>query len=202
MSNKSSILNSLIDADDSCLIVVDVQQVFFDKLAGEDVEPLIKRIVWIVDVAVKLEIPVIATAEYIEKNGSVIPELLEVLPPKTKIHDKMIFGLAGDPDILNAVQNTNRETIILLGLETDVCVAQSAIGLLEKGYRVAVIEDAVASPGKSHQYGLERMRGAGVLLSNVKSLFYEWVRTVERSRNFYHIHKDELRDPGIPLWYE
>ena len=155
--------------------------------------------VWIVDVAVKLEIPIIVTAEYIEKNGSIIPELLEVLPPETKIYDKMIFGLAADPEILNAVQKTNRDIPILLGLETDVCVAQSAIGLLENGYRVIVLEDAVASPGKSHQYGLARMRSADVLLSNVKSLFYEWLRTVESSRNFYHTHKDELRDPGIPL---
>jgi len=199
MSNKPSILNSLIDADDSCLIVIDAQKVFFDKLAEGELEPLIKRMVWIVDAAVKLEIPVIVTAEYIEKNGSIIPELLEVLPPETKIHDKMIFGLAADPDILNAVQNTNRDTAILLGLETDVCVAQSAIGLLENGYRVVVLEDAVASPGKSHQYGLARMRAAGVLLSNVKSLFYEWLRTVENSRNFYHTHKEDLRDPGIPL---
>jgi nicotinamidase-related amidase len=199
MSNKPSILNSLIDADDSCLIVIDAQKVFFDKLAEEEVEPLIKRMVWIVDVAVKLEIPVVVTAEYVEKNGSIIPELLEVLPSETKIHDKMIFGLAADPEIFGAVQSTNRNTAILLGLETDVCVAQSAIGLLEHGYRVVVLEDAVGSPGKAHQYGLARMRSAGVLLSNVKSLFYEWLRTVENSRNFYHTHKDDLRDPGIPL---
>ena len=76
-----------------------LKKVFFDKLADEEVELLIKRMVWIVDVAVKLEIPVIVTAEYIEKNGSIIPELLEALPPETKIHDKMIFGLAADPEI-------------------------------------------------------------------------------------------------------
>jgi nicotinamidase-related amidase len=111
----------------------------------------------------------------------------------------MIFGLAADPDILNAVQSTNRRTPILLGLETDVCVAQSAIGLLKKGYQVVVLEDAVGAPGKAHQYGLARMRGAGVLISNVKSLFYEWLRTVENSRNFYHTHKEDLHDPGIPL---
>ena len=199
MSKNSSIQTSLIDADDSCLIVIDAQKAFFDKLEKRYVKPLIKRMVWIVDVAVKLEIPVIVTAEYIEENGSIIPELLEVLPPDTKIHNKMIFGLAADPEILDDVRKTNRNTAILLGLETDVCVAQSAIGLLENGYRVAVLEDAVGSPGKAHHYGLARMRGAGVLFSNVKSLFYEWLRTVENSRNFYHTNKDELRDPGIPL---
>ena len=199
MSKNSSILSSLIDVNDSCLIVIDAQKVFFDKLPKREVKPLIKRIVWIVDIAVKLEIPVIVTAEYIEENGSIIPELLKVLPAESKIHNKMIFGLAADPEIFDDVRKTNRNTAILLGLETDVCVAQSAIGLLESGYKVVVVEDAVGSPGKAHQYGLARMGSAGVLVSNVKSLFYEWVRTVDRSRKFYHTHKDEMRDPGISL---
>ena len=199
MSNKPSIQNSLIDVDDSVLIVIDAQKVFFDKLPKGEVKPLKKRIVWIVDVAVKLGVPVIATAENIEKNGSIISKLLKVLPPETKIHNKMIFGLAGDPNILDDVRKTNRNITILVGLETDVCIAQSAIGLLEKDYQVIVVEDAVGSPGKSHQYGLSRMQSAGVLLSNVKSLFWEWIRTVDRSQKFYQQHKDELGDPGIPL---
>jgi nicotinamidase-related amidase len=199
MSKKSSILNSLIDADNSCLIVIDVQKVFFDKLSKGEAKPLKKRIVWIVNVAVKLEIPVIVTAENIEKNGSIIPELSDVLPLETKIYNKMIFGLAGDPIILNDVRKTHRDIAILVGLETDVCVAQSAIGLLENGYQVVVVEDAVGSPGNSHQYGLSRMQYAGVLLSNVKSLFWEWLRTVDRSQKFYQQHNDELGDPGIPL---
>ena len=199
MSNKPSIRNSLIDADNSVLIVVDAQKVFFDKLSKGVAKTLKKRIVWIVDVAVRLEIPVIVTAENIEKNGSIIPKLLEVLPPETKIHNKMIFGLAGDPNILDDVRKTNRDIAILVGLETDVCIAQSAVGLLEKDYQVVVVEDAVGSPGKSHQYGLSRMQSAGVLLSNIKSLFWEWIRTVDRSQKFYQQHKDELSDPGIPL---
>jgi len=199
MSNKPSILNSLIDAENSVLIVIDAQKVFFDKLSKGEAKPLIKRIVWIVDVAVKLGVPVIATAENIEKHGPIIPKLLEVLPPETKIHNKMIFGLAGDSNILDDVRKTNRSIAILVGLETDVCIAQSAIGLLEKDYQVVVVEDAVGSPGKSHQYGLSRMESAGVLLSNIKSLFWEWIRTVDRSQKFFQQHKDELGDPGIPL---
>ena len=199
MSNKPSIHNSLIDVDNSVLIVIDAQKVFFDKLSKGEAKPLKKRIVWIVDVAVKLGVPVIATAENIEKHGSIIPKLLKILPPETKIHDKMIFGLAGDPKILDDVRKTSRNIAILVGLETDVCIAQSAIGLLEKDYQVVVVEDAVGSPGKSHQYGLSRMKSAGVLLSNIKSLFWEWIRTVDRSQEFYQQYKDELGDPGIPL---
>ena len=111
----------------------------------------------------------------------------------------MVFGLAADPGILSSVQNTKRKTIILLGLETDVCVAQSAIGLLQHDYQVVVVDDATASPGKAHQNNLSRIQSAGALISNVKSLFYEWMRTVIKCRNFYGSHEDYIGDPGIEL---
>ena len=94
----------------------------------------------------------------------------------------MSFGLAADPEIMTAVQNTGRKTAVLVGLETDVCVAQSALGLLQKGYRVVVPADAVESPGPCQVAGLERMRSAGVIISSVKGTFYEWMRTVDRGK--------------------
>ena len=88
----------------------------------------------------------------------------------------------------------------LVGFETDVCIAHSAIGLLQQEYKVAVVSDATASPGRSHEIGLERMRRAGVVISSVKSLFYEWVRTVERCDIFMQKYKKEIGLPqGIVL---
>ena len=71
---------------------------------------------------------------------------------------------------------------MLVGFETDVCVAQSAIGLRERGMRVVVVEDAVYSPGEMHERGLARMRAEGVELNHCKGLAYEWARTLERAR--------------------
>ena len=67
-------------------------------------------------------------------------------------------------------------TTVLVGLETDVCVAQSALGLAAAGYRVAVIDDACGSPAPNHAAGLRRLRDAGVVVTNTKGIFYEWVR--------------------------
>jgi nicotinamidase-related amidase len=103
----------------------------------------------------------------------------------TPIYNKLIFGLAGDPAILGAVAQTGRRTAILVGLETDVCVAQSALGLLEHSYRVGVVADATGSPGTAHVFGIERMRDAGIAIVSVKGLFYEWVRTVERAERWH-----------------
>jgi nicotinamidase-related amidase len=195
-----SLNSELIDVDDSVLLVIDVQDRFLEKHSETDQEMLLNRIGWVVDVAVRLQVPVIATAEDIAQLGGVTPSIAEKFSADTPVLNKMIFGLAADGKIVAAVKNTGRHTAILVGFETDVCIAHSAIGLLKQEYKVAVVSDATASPGRAHEIGLERMRHAGVVISSVKSLFYEWVRTVERCDTFMQKYKKETELPqGIVL---
>jgi nicotinamidase-related amidase len=173
----------LLDVDDTVLCVVDVQPGFLRKL-GSDAEGrrVAGRIAWIVRVAVQLDVPVVVTEEEPERNGRTVPEILERVPADARLFAKSVFGLADAPEILAAVDRTERRTIALVGLETDVCVAHSALGLLDRGYRVAVVRDATASPGEAHEAGIDRMRWAGAVVMTTKSLYYEWLRTVERAR--------------------
>lgn len=195
-----SLLNSLIDVDDSVLIVIDVQESFLMKYSAEEHGLLVGRIGWLIKVATRLNVPLVVMAEDIPRCGSLASPIAEKLPPDTHIHNKMIFGLADNPEILAAVKNTGRKTAVLIGLETDVCVAHSAIGLLQNGFQVAVVADATASPGGAHETGLERMRRAGVLISSVKSVYYEWMRTVERSNEFGQRYAQEIGRPeGVIL---
>lgn len=179
MSGQPSLAPRLTDVDDSVLIVVDVQQAFLDKLDPADVAHLTNRIGWIVKIAVKLGVPIIVTGEDIDDLGATVGEVADEFPDDTTQHDKMIFGLAGDPDILAAAEEHGRRTAVIVGLETDVCVMQSALGLLQHGYRVVVLSDATASPGPCHEAGISRMRDAGVVVSTVKGTFYEWVRSLD-----------------------
>ncbi len=178
MNGQQATHQQLTDRDDSVLIVVDVQRSFVDKLDEDVAGPLLNRIRWTVEIAGRLKIPVVVTAEDIESVGTTIPFIAEVLPDGTTEHDKMTFGLCGDPLILGAVESTGRRTAVLVGFETDVCVMQSALGLLQHGFRVVVLSDATGSPGECHQAGMSRMRDAGVVISTVKGTFYEWVRTL------------------------
>jgi nicotinamidase-related amidase len=68
---------------------------------------------------------------------------------------------------------------VLVGFETDVCVYQSAVGLLEHDRTVLVVEDATYSPGEMHARGLARLAAAGARLTHAKALAYEWIRTVD-----------------------
>ena len=194
-SKQSNIQRVLIDVDDSALIVIDVQPPFLDKLPREDSQLLRNRICWLIGVASWLHVPLIVTAEDSARDGGVDPQVVRALPAGIHVHNKMIFDLAADPAILAAVAQTGRKTAVLLGLETDVCVAHSALGLLGQGYQVAVVADATGSPGTAHGFGLERAARAGALVTSVKSLFYEWIRTVERARQF---HTATARTLAVP----
>ncbi len=182
--------SSLIDVNDSVLLVVDVQENFLDKLPEAESALLLERIGWLIGVACWARVPQIAMAEDLSRNGSVHPIIAGALAPGTPIHDKMHFGLAAETSILQAVRDSERKTAILVGLETDVCVCHSALGLLEQKYRAVVVADAVGSPGPDHAYGLQRMRAAGVVVVGLKGLFYEWMRTVAQSERF-HAECDE-----------
>jgi len=166
----------LFERDRSCLVVIDVQQYFLDKLPLDQRAPLVARIAWLMRVARALEIPIIATAEDIANDGPLVPELAALLTEGGNVFDKMVFGLADQPDIRAAIDATGRKAFVLVGLETDVCVAHSAIGLVAAGHQVAVIEDACGSPPPHHEAGLQRIRDAGILVTTLKGMHYEWVR--------------------------
>jgi hypothetical protein len=78
-------------------------------------------------------------------------------------------------------------------------VSQSALGLLQRGYRVVAVADATGAPEPAHTAGLSRMREAGVVMVNVKNLYYEWLRTVEQVRRFRAACADLAVPEGLRL---
>lgn len=178
---------ALLDRESSVLVVVDVQPGFLAPEADGAVE----RMAWLVAVATRLGIPVVVTEEEPERNGPTDPRVASQLPPGTAALGKPTFGLAGTPEILEAVRAAGRTTAVVVGCETDVCVAQSAIGLRGEGFDCVVVDDATFSPGEMHERGLARLAGEGVARNHAKGVTYEWLRTVEDAHAV-------LEDPGLP----
>ena len=73
--------------------------------------------------------------------------------------------------------------VVLVGLEAGVCIAHSAIELLDAGYQVRVVDDAAVSPWSHHSAGLRRMEQVGVTITNIKGLVYEWIRDIPTAIN-------------------
>jgi nicotinamidase-related amidase len=180
---KSS-LTQLIEAGDSVLVVIDVQDHFLKKIDSAIATRLVERVRWLIQVAGWLHVPVITTAEDAPNSGPTTERIRSVISADAPDLNKVVFGLAGQPDILRAVEILGRRTAILVGLETDVCVQHSAFGLAALGYRTAVIADATASPADGHAWGLDRMRAAGIAVLSCKGLFYEWMRDLKTLHQF------------------
>jgi nicotinamidase-related amidase len=188
---------ALLERDDSVLVVVDVQPGFLDKTWFTELDAAAAhaardRIVWLVALAPHLGIPIVVTEEEPERNGPTDSLVAERLPAGTPVLRKPTFGLAGAPEILAAVRETGRRTAVVVGCETDVCVAQSAIGLLGEGLGCAVVVDATFSPGEMHARGLERIASAGIAHNHAKGVTYEWLRSVEQAHAV-------LGGPDLPM---
>ncbi len=191
-------MGGLIDPDDSVLVIIDVQEDFLARVEPAVADGLVERIAFLAAGARFCGIPIVASVESPDDWGGLHPGLVDAVGD-APVLSKVVFGLADDPLVGPAVRATGRGTAVLTGLETDVCVAQSALGLLDEGLRVAVVEDAVGSPGSAHAAGLDRMRRAGVIPVVAKQLHYEWMRTVERSRAFRAAHPNHVDPPGVLL---
>ena len=185
----------LLDRGDSILVVVDAQPGFVSPSEGAVVE----RIAWLVSVAVALDVPIVVTEEEPDRHGPTDATITHVLPSGTPVLRKPVFGLADVPEILAAVEAMGRRSAVLVGAETDVCVAHSALGLLDHGYRVAVVADATHSPGSMHEHGLRRIAEAGGTVIHAKGVYYEWLRTVEAATAFRRSHPGLGDPPGFSL---
>jgi nicotinamidase-related amidase len=177
----------LFQADDSVLVVVDAQAGFLDKIDTDTALGVVDRVQWLCRVAHALGVPIVVTEEEPDVNGPTDPRIVAALPEGHPRHVKAAFGLAACPPILADVERPGRRQVVVVGLETDVCVAQSCLGLIGRGHQVATVVDACAAPGPAHRQGVHRMRDAGVTMIGTKGLFYEWIATVDR-----------LSLPGLP----
>jgi nicotinamidase-related amidase len=125
-----------------------------------------------------LKMPVLATTQYVKGLGPIIPDIASLLPPTPAIN-KMEFGCFGSDEFCSAVKSLpgNRNTLLLCGMESHICVTQTALGALNAGYLVHVASDAVSSRSEwNWKIGLRRMEAAGSVISSTEMMMYELMR--------------------------
>lgn len=194
-------MGRLLERDDTLLLVIDAQPAFYGDAPGAEPAALaaaLARAAWLAAVAAALDVPAVVTEEDAERNGPTADAILAALGHPTAF-SKTTFGAADQPDILAAIEASGRRSAILVGLETDVCVTHTALGLLDRGFRVAVVGDATFAPGSMHDAGLRRMADADATVTHAKGVYYEWVRTLEAARAFERDHPGLAEPPGFSL---
>ena len=177
---SSSKKNSMIDRDGVGIILIDVQPFFVDIMSGSR-EPVMERLEQLLRLADWTQIPLIATFEHpTEKNGWLPERLEKVFPGHGERFVKRTFCLCREPEIRSRLKELKIKQIVLAGCETDVCILQSALGLLKMGYQVFLLEDSVFTNESHPEPAIKRMYQAGVIPSTYKTFFYELTQGVDR----------------------
>jgi nicotinamidase-related amidase len=163
-----------LNIESSLLLIVDVQ----GKLARlvDESESVIHQIGRLVDGCRLLEIPIVWAEQLPEKLGTTVPEVaskLEGISPASKSS----FGCCDDPDLYQSLKGLGRQQIMLCGIETHVCVWQTAAVLRGDDYQVHLISDATSSRSSiNREIAFRRMESAGVHMSNVEMALFELMK--------------------------
>jgi len=177
----------LCDREKSALVVVDVQPRLTAVMPVKVLARLQRNIRILIRTSTILEIPVLATEQYPAGLGSMEADIANILPAGSGCYKKTSFSCTGAADFVSGLEDTGRQQVLLTGMETHVCILQTALELVQRGYGGVVVADAVCSRHRdSYEIALNRMRAAGVIIANTESILFEWLRDA-RHANFREI---------------
>lgn len=167
------------DASRAVLVVVDVQTNFLR--AVPDAGRVIARSKFLVEMALLLDVPVLATEQNPERMGGTDAELAALLP--SPAISKMAFGCMGEPKFVAALEAIGRRQVVLCGVESHICMTQTALRLLHDGYEVVLAADTMASRTQAaHEMGVARLTDAGAAGAHSESIAYEWLESAAHPR--------------------
>jgi len=162
-----------LDPNQCALIVIDIQEKLLPPIFRK--EQLVRNVQLLIRLAGILKIPTLMSTQYSKGLGNTVPEIASLLPDVQPL-EKVVFSCFGSDVFCAALKRVpgNRNTVLLCGMETHICVAQTALAALRDGYLVHVAADAVSSRTELNwQIGLDRMRAAGAVISSTEMIIYE-----------------------------
>ena len=179
----------LMSADNSCLLVVDVQERLLTHINGW--QGLLENILWLVRLARKLGVPSVATEQYPRGLGHTVDVLVAELPESSAV-DKVHFSCVA-AGCLAGLAATERQQMVVCGIESHVCVMQTALDLRTQGKDVFVVANAVGSRDpESKALALARMRSEGIVIVDREMVAFEWLRKAG-TPTFKEVSKEFLR---------
>lgn len=162
----------LLDQRRAVLAVIDMQEAF-RKIIG-DFDQIAERISLLVQAANLLNLPVIVTEQYPKGLGRTVQEIAAHLPEGSEPIEKMSFSACGVPEFDLRLRELHAEQVILCGIEAHICVSQTAHGLLQDGYQVHLLSDAVSTRlPRNREVAINKMAKSGAVISSVEMALFE-----------------------------
>jgi nicotinamidase-related amidase len=165
----------MLQEETSLLIVIDIQGNL--ARAAADRELLFESTRKLIQGARVFQLPILVTEQIPEKLGPTIPEIDELLAGVGKI-PKQTFSCCQNTAFIEALNKEDRKQILLCGIESHICVYQTAMDLLGRGYEVHVVADAVSSrTAQNREIGISKTIRAGAHLTSTETVLFELLKT-------------------------
>jgi nicotinamidase-related amidase len=153
------------------VVVVDVQERLLPAIFEK--ERVLENTLRLIKGGVILQVPIFATEQYRKGLGATVPEVAAAIPHFAPM-EKLTFSSCGAAGFLAALENSKVSDVVLCGIEAHVCVTQTCLDLLDKGFRVFVAADAASSRTRENYLaGLERMSAAGAVMVSMEMVLFE-----------------------------
>ena len=180
----------LINKEDSLVLLVDVQQKLTPFVLNH--QQIIDRCEWLLKLAKKMDVPVLASEQYPKGLGATVEQLSSYVAKEDYI-EKIHFSCMQQPDYVQRLQSYKKKQLIVIGIEAHVCVLQTVLEMKRVGFEVYVVVDAVSSRHKVDlKYALKRMTQEGVRLVTAEMVFFEWLKHAG-SPDFKSLSKEFLQ---------
>ena len=164
-----------LDKDKAALVIIDVQEKLCRAMDDKVLARLTGNITILQEAAATLGIPVVVTEQYVKGLGETLPVLKENC--SSPALEKMTFSCCGDDAFMAKVRGFGRQQLMIVGMETHVCVLQTVIELLDAGYTVHLVKDAVMSRRKENwQVGLDTAAAAGAVTTSTEAALFQLLR--------------------------
>jgi len=167
----------MLKAEDACLVVVDIQGKLADAMY--DKKSLFRNVRILIKAAQQLHIPLLLTEQVPKSLGPTIEQISELLDNNEPI-GKSAFSCCGEPAFREKLSELGRKDVILCGIETHVCIYQTAVDLVNLEFRPQVIADAVSSRTEENKRrALQRIADEGAKISGVEMILFELLQSSE-----------------------
>ncbi len=171
-------MTDFLNREEALLLVVDIQEKLVPAIHKELYPRSLRNMRIAIEAAGTLGIPILLTEQYPKGLGRTVPEVMGALEGKEyRRLEKMTFSCARDEEFLSAVSELNRRQVIVVGMETHVCVYQTSVDLCRAGYSLFILDDAVASRFlHNYQSGLQALRDAGCTVISTETALFELLK--------------------------
>ena len=176
-------LTNLFDPKTAGLLVVDIQEKLWPHIHGKD--KILKRVSQMIRVCGRLELPILVTEQYVKGLGKTIPVVKEGLERFGAYRpiEKQAFSCFGEPKFVEAFERSGIQSLALIGIESHVCVMQTALDAMDRGIEVFYVASATGSRDKrDKQDAIHRVRDFGGVVGSVEMFAFEALRTAEHPK--------------------